>query len=75
MRILCRFKGHQWRLLNEQWLPAKDDDHISLLRFMECSHCMTVLATITHPDDYKSKWSVATKYGHRTMAPTQKEQA
>ena len=70
MRLLCYFKGHQYQVIHEEWLnPKDDDDHTSLLRFMECSHCKQVLATLTHPDDYKSKWSVATKFGHRTIPP------
>jgi hypothetical protein len=70
MRLLCYVKGHQYRLLMERWIEPKDEnDHLSLLRFMECSHCMQVLSTITHPDDYKSKWSVATKFDHRTLPP------
>lgn len=70
MRLLCYFQGHRLHTIREEWIDAKEPgDFTSLLRFNECSHCKTVEATVTHPEDYKSRWSVATKFGHRTVSP------
>jgi len=70
MRVLCLFQGHRWNTVRERWIPAKtDDDHESLLRFDECSHCKDVRATITHPEDYKSRFSIATAGFHRSSQP------
>lgn len=67
MRILCAFQGHRWETIRQEWLPKKDEkDHISLLRFDECQHCHDVRATITHPEDYKSRFSMATRAFHRS---------
>lgn len=70
MRLLCIVQGHRFRTLKEQWLPARNrDDFESLLRFDECAHCLDVRAVITHPEDYKSRFSMAGKTFHRSEAP------
>lgn len=70
MRILCLVQGHRWETIREEWLPKTNEkDHISLLRFSECSHCRDVRATITHPEDFKSRFSIATPSFHRSMPP------
>ena len=74
MRLLCAFRGHLFNTLREEWIPPRDEkDYTSLLRFDECSHCRDVRVTLTHPEDYKSRWSSATKYGHRSLPPEEKK--
>lgn len=71
MRLLCYFQGHRFNTIREQWIPPKDsDDFESLLRFDECSHCRSVRATLTHPLDFKSRFSIARPYLHRVEAPS-----
>lgn len=71
MRLLCLVKGHQFNTIREEWLKPKDaDDHVSLLRFDECSFCHDVRSTITHPLDYKSRFSMATRHFHRAEEPS-----
>lgn len=70
MRLLCHVKGHQWQTLREEWIPPKDaEDFVSLLRFDECRHCHDIRAHLTHPLDYKTRFSMAKPFFHRAEDP------
>jgi hypothetical protein len=68
MRLLCAIQGHRFVTIREEWLKPEDGKGFtSLLRFDECSHCHDVRATITNPEDHRSRWSIANRTDHRTI--------
>ena len=68
VRLLCAVQGHRFETLREEWIKPEDPKGFtSLLRFDECRHCHDVRATITHPEDHRSRWSIANRLDHRTM--------
>jgi hypothetical protein len=74
MRLKCFIQGgcRFDKILKEEWIrPIDPNDLISLLRFSECIYCKNVRATITHPEDYKSRWSIAKRADHRSINENQ----
>jgi hypothetical protein len=67
MRLMCLIQGGcKLETIREEWLkPKNSDDYPSLLRFSECIYCHDVIATITHPNDFNSRWSKAGRAYHR----------